>query len=155
MVRTTRQGIYEAELIQSALPVPAPKRRGRPPSNKGNKPTPVTTASAIANKRGRPPSIKKNTTTPAAKAPRAANKVDIEEQDTFSAGENDDEVSLVEDDNFVDEDLQYWLMKAEPESRIEKGHDVKFSIDDLASKTEPEGWDGNLSRFTVKHEYII
>ncbi|KAL5354052.1 hypothetical protein ACLOAV_000137 [Pseudogymnoascus australis] len=37
---------------------------------------------------------------------------------------------------------QYWLMKAEPESRLEKGHDVKFSIDDLAAKTEPEAWDG-------------
>jgi hypothetical protein len=33
-------------------------------------------------------------------------------------------------------------MKAEPESRFEKGHDIKFSIDDLASKTEPEPWDG-------------
>ncbi|PQE13348.1 Thymocyte nuclear 1 protein [Rutstroemia sp. NJR-2017a BVV2] len=37
---------------------------------------------------------------------------------------------------------QYWLMKAEPESRLEKGHDIKFSIDDLAAKTEPEPWDG-------------
>ncbi|KAG9236030.1 PUA-like domain-containing protein [Amylocarpus encephaloides] len=37
---------------------------------------------------------------------------------------------------------QYWLMKAEPESRMEKGHDIKFSIDDLAAKTEPEPWDG-------------
>ncbi|MCJ1419013.1 hypothetical protein MMC32_005364 [Xylographa parallela] len=36
----------------------------------------------------------------------------------------------------------YWLMKAEPESRIEKGKDVKFSIDDLAARTEPEAWDG-------------
>ncbi|GKU13488.1 thymocyte nuclear protein 1 [Fusarium langsethiae] len=36
----------------------------------------------------------------------------------------------------------YWLMKAEPESRIENGVDVKFSIDDLRAKTEPEGWDG-------------
>ncbi|KAF4333402.1 Thymocyte nuclear 1 [Fusarium beomiforme] len=36
----------------------------------------------------------------------------------------------------------YWLMKAEPESRIENGVDVKFSIDDLKAKTEPEGWDG-------------
>ncbi|KAI0202790.1 PUA-like domain-containing protein [Astrocystis sublimbata] len=36
----------------------------------------------------------------------------------------------------------YWLMKAEPESRFENGVDVKFSIDDLASKTEPEPWDG-------------
>ena len=36
----------------------------------------------------------------------------------------------------------YWLMKAEPESRIEKGKDVKFSIDDLQAATTPEGWDG-------------
>ena len=35
-------------------------------------------------------------------------------------------------------------MKAEPESRLEKGYDIKFSIDDLASKTEPEAWDGKL-----------
>ena len=36
----------------------------------------------------------------------------------------------------------YWLMKAEPESRIEKGKDVKFSIDDLKNAVEPEAWDG-------------
>ena len=36
----------------------------------------------------------------------------------------------------------YWLMKAEPESRYERGVDVKFSIDDLAACTEPEPWDG-------------
>lgn len=36
----------------------------------------------------------------------------------------------------------YFLMKAEPESRIEKGKDVKFSIDDLKAASEPEGWDG-------------
>jgi hypothetical protein len=35
-------------------------------------------------------------------------------------------------------------MKAEPESRLEKGHDIKFSIDNLASKSEPEAWDGKL-----------
>lgn len=36
---------------------------------------------------------------------------------------------------------RYFLMKAEPESRIENGTDVKFSIDDLATVgTEP--WDG-------------
>lgn len=33
-------------------------------------------------------------------------------------------------------------MKAEPESRLEKGQDIKFSIDDLAARTEPEPWDG-------------
>lgn len=39
---------------------------------------------------------------------------------------------------------QYWLMKAEPESRFENGVDVRFSIDDLAAKSEPEPWDGML-----------
>jgi len=37
---------------------------------------------------------------------------------------------------------KYWLMKAEPNSRIENGVDVKFSIDDLAAVTEPEPWEG-------------
>ena len=37
----------------------------------------------------------------------------------------------------------FWLMKAEPLSRMEKGKDVKFSIDDLKAAKEPEGWDGN------------
>ncbi|KAH7231910.1 PUA-like domain-containing protein [Fusarium solani] len=36
----------------------------------------------------------------------------------------------------------YWLLKAEPETRIVNGIDVKFSIDDLRDKDEPEGWDG-------------
>ncbi|OJD25056.1 hypothetical protein ACJ73_03584 [Blastomyces percursus] len=43
-----------------------------------------------------------------------------------------------------DDSKSYWLMKAEPESRIEKGVDVRFSIDDLRDATEPEPWDGKL-----------
>lgn len=52
---------------------------------------------------------------------------------------------------------QYWLMKAEPESRIEKGVDVRFSIDDLASKTEPEPWDGEstLHSLAVRFAHLI
>lgn len=42
----------------------------------------------------------------------------------------------------ADGEKNYWLLKAEPESRLENGIDVKFSIDDLAAKTEPEPWDG-------------
>lgn len=38
----------------------------------------------------------------------------------------------------------YWLMKAEPESRIENGIDVRFSIDDLRAREKPEGWDGEF-----------
>ncbi|MCJ1247416.1 hypothetical protein MMC30_004630 [Trapelia coarctata] len=55
------------------------------------------------------------------------------------------EVSDHEAEEAVDDEAtqkQYWLMKAEPESRMEKGKDVKFSIDDLAVRTEPEAWDG-------------
>lgn len=40
------------------------------------------------------------------------------------------------------ETKNYWLLKAEPESRIEKGKDVKFSIDDLQACTKPEPWSG-------------
>ncbi|KAF5094651.1 hypothetical protein D0Z00_003459 [Geotrichum galactomycetum] len=37
----------------------------------------------------------------------------------------------------------YWLLKAEPESRIVNGHDVKFSIHDLqALPNQTEHWDG-------------
>jgi hypothetical protein len=45
----------------------------------------------------------------------------------------------------TDDGPNYWLMKAEPESRIEKGKDVKFSIDDLRAAKEPEGWDGKMA----------
>lgn len=41
-----------------------------------------------------------------------------------------------------DSGRQYWLLKAEPEPRYERGVNVSFSIDDLAAKTEPEPWDG-------------
>ncbi|KAK3385978.1 PUA-like domain-containing protein [Podospora didyma] len=40
------------------------------------------------------------------------------------------------------EEKNYWLLKAEPESRFENGVDVRFSIDDLAAKKKPEPWDG-------------
>ncbi|KAI0141739.1 DUF55-domain-containing protein [Xylariaceae sp. FL1272] len=42
----------------------------------------------------------------------------------------------------TDGETWYWLLKAEPETRLERGVDVRFSIDDLASRTEPEPWDG-------------
>lgn len=47
-----------------------------------------------------------------------------------------------DDDN---SEKTYWLLKAEPETRMENGVDVKFSIDDLAAKKVPEPWDGEFS----------
>ncbi|KAJ3014334.1 Thymocyte nuclear protein 1 [Thoreauomyces humboldtii] len=43
-----------------------------------------------------------------------------------------------------------WLMKAEPETRMEKGVDVKFSIDDLEEKTT-SCWDGVRSYEARNH----
>jgi len=57
-----------------------------------------------------------------------------------------------EDDNADDEaedaGPRFYLCKAEPNSRIEKGKDVKFSIDDLRAAAEPEGWDGRFLHFS-------
>ena len=50
----------------------------------------------------------------------------------------------------LNRDRNFWLMKAEPLSRMEKGKDVKFSIDDLKTAKEPEGWDGK----TCDHQLI-
>ncbi|KAK7731853.1 hypothetical protein SLS63_005149 [Diaporthe eres] len=49
-----------------------------------------------------------------------------------------------------DPSRQYWLMKAEPESRFENGVDVRFSIDDLAAKSEPEPWDARNNLRAMK-----
>ena len=41
------------------------------------------------------------------------------------------------------EERRYWLMKAEPESRIENGVDVKFGIEDLIKEpSQTACWDG-------------
>ena len=46
---------------------------------------------------------------------------------------------------------QYWLFKAEPESRIDKGKDVKFSIDDLMTADSPEPWSGVRNHAAKNH----
>jgi hypothetical protein len=101
---------------------PAPKQRGRP---KGS--TTKTTATAP-------------TSTPVDKSKHEPNNTTAaeayEEVDGLTTNESDLE------DGHGDDGKQYWLMKAEPESRVEKGVDVKFSIDDLRNAKEPEGWDG-------------
>lgn len=43
------------------------------------------------------------------------------------------------DDN---DEPSYWLLKSEPESRLQKGVDVKFSLDDLEASEGPVAWDG-------------
>ncbi|XP_020824429.1 thymocyte nuclear protein 1 isoform X2 [Phascolarctos cinereus] len=48
----------------------------------------------------------------------------------------------------------YWLMKSEPESRLEKGVDVKFGIEDLKSQPKQTAcWDGVRNYQIVKEAY--
>ena len=67
-----------------------------------------------------------------------AHEEDLVNDDAYPySGEDEAEEEISQD-----EDRQYWLMKAEPEPRLVNGHDVSFSIDDLASASLPEPWDG-------------
>ncbi|OJJ44567.1 hypothetical protein ASPZODRAFT_134653 [Penicilliopsis zonata CBS 506.65] len=76
---------------------------------------------------------------------RPRKSIQAQNGDEAGGGSAAEEANQAETDINVDSDASgrsYWLMKAEPESRFEKGVDVKFSIDDLRNATEPEAWDG-------------
>lgn len=74
------------------------------------------------------------------------------EIETKNKEDIDDKPNQDEEDE--EGDHSYWLMKAEPESRVEKGKDVKFSIDDLKAATKPEGWDGKPVERSLKHQTV-
>jgi predicted RNA-binding protein with PUA-like domain len=106
------------------------------------------TKSAIQPKRGRgrPP---KNKQAALANSHDSGLEPDANDE-AIDAIEYDDpthDANITEATTIIQADRSYWLMKAEPESRIEKNAngedvDVKFSIDDLRSRTEPEPWEG-------------
>ncbi|TRY94138.1 hypothetical protein DNTS_028132 [Danionella cerebrum] len=59
-----------------------------------------------------------------------------------SAAENSD-LEKKKDDEGSKPSYSHWLMKSEPESRIENGVDVKFGIEDLKALPNQRGcWDG-------------
>jgi len=77
-----------------------------------------------------------NKTSSAAAPPKSSSPTST----TSAAGKKT--TSNVETTSGEEEEKTYWLLKAEPETRYENGVDVRFSIDDLAAKKEPEPWDG-------------
>ncbi|PGH11348.1 thymocyte nuclear protein 1, partial [Polytolypa hystricis UAMH7299] len=129
----------------------ATKTAGTKTASKAKGTTTTITAKKGTGKVGRPRKITKNststTTAPAKenKAPKANGTANVlsDEDDgddsskLSSVPASDDEMGDVDEDS----SKSYWLMKAEPESRFEKGVDVKFSIDDLREAKEPEPWD--------------
>lgn len=129
-VETATQTVEKALRPPQPVVAPTSKPKGRPKSSTTNATTAVGTGKSVDKPKGKPKTTK-------AKEKAAAPQAGTDEKlDGLTANESDRDV--------VDEDKgeQYWLMKAEPDSRVENGVDVKFSIDDLMNAKVPEGWDG-------------
>ncbi|KAF5711425.1 Thymocyte nuclear 1 [Fusarium globosum] len=130
----------------------APKRRSLRQADKGDpepeapppaKASPLKKA-AKAKKQEKPKAPAKTEEPEAPKVKKAAKKQEPSQSGSRGVSEDPDIESIptINPDAPKHDGQWYWLMKAEPETRIENGVDVKFSIDDLKAKTEPEGWDG-------------
>ena len=114
--------------------------------------------SNTSKKRANPRSTKQSSATKE-KVPRGRRKSENEPIDRESSSISAVEIHSKHKGNKISEkegedesdphESSYWLMKAEPESRIEKGKDVKFSIDDLKNATEPEAWDGKSRMLNI------
>jgi len=147
----------------------APKKRGRPA-----KQVDETAEPKVARKRGRPRKEVDPDVTPAVKRPRGRpRKSDVspdgetetkpkisdrkkrdlsKAKNTAPSAENADILSLINGQVLpglisAASSQKYWLMKAEPNSRIEttvSGNkvDIRFTIDMLESKNAPKPWDG-------------
>jgi hypothetical protein len=93
----------------------SPKRRGRPPSKVTRAKSPSKEATGVPSKsngtRGRP----------------AADATSVPPGDSTSAVVGEAEWEQSEEEE-INEERQFWLMKAEPDSRIENGHEMKFSV---------------------------
>ncbi|KAJ5748796.1 uncharacterized protein N7511_010492 [Penicillium nucicola] len=104
--------------------------RGRPRKEPAAETPATTTEIKKKDGRGRPrKNPLPNDEPPASKSPKATDAPEAK-------------AAPVINNKVSDTNRSFWLMKAEPESRMEKGVDVKFSIDDLAAATVPEAWDG-------------
>jgi hypothetical protein len=136
----------------------APKRRSLRQAAKGN-PEPEAPAPAKASppkkavkattvkKQEKPKAPAKTEEPEATKVKKMAKKQEPAHSSSRGVSEDPDidSIPTINPDAPKHDGQWYWLMKAEPETRIENGVDVKFSIDDLKAKTEPEGWDGMFS----------
>ena len=122
---------------KAAKPMAKPAAKEKKPAKK-SKTGPVAVPAAKVKKVPKTANASRRLTKSPQKGRRDSN-ISIEIPDVYTTTAN--HVNEAEDDEDP-EGPAYWLMEAEPESRIEKGKDVKFSIDDLQNATEPEAWDG-------------
>ncbi|OCL02019.1 DUF55-domain-containing protein, partial [Glonium stellatum] len=127
-----KRGRPAADNTGDSAPVPK-KQRGRPPGSTKSSSTPPT------ERRGRPKGALNKAKTEISKITAKASKSTAKAKPAKAAGKK---AAAPTADAAEDDGPHYWLMKAEPESRIENGQDVKFSIDDLMASDKPEPWDG-------------
>ena len=141
----------QTPLVKNGVPANVKESPGRPKKKKTTIGGPATGTERTAIKeaahraQGRPASTKKGAgrgRPPKAKATRTAANGDLNLHGNAHAQDLDGITDDEEDDAIPE--IQYWLMKAEPDTRMENGHDVSFSIDDLAKAETPEGWDGTI-----------
>ncbi|KXJ89992.1 PUA-like domain-containing protein [Microdochium bolleyi] len=131
---------------KESSPAPALRRsaRAKPPAPPASSPAPAAAVKQVKQKTAA--KVKNAGEAPAKKAP-AARKTShgsktTDTGDKVSAAAKQAPSSTATGTKAEDGERWYWLMKAEPETRLENGTDVRFSIDDLKAKTEPEPWDG-------------
>ncbi|KAI1810390.1 PUA-like domain-containing protein [Poronia punctata] len=128
-----------------------PKRKAAVPESAVRRSTRLKTSTADANADadilvGASAAAKNKTTKPVSKAKKMpqpkSEKVKEIRADPITSKQDEVSGNTKSEGVKTSSDRWYWLLKAEPESRYENGVNVKFSINDLASKTEPEPWDG-------------
>ena len=115
------------------------------PSSRGSRVT--KPANQPKRGRGRPPKKTKQAALKDAHDSGPEPDANDEASDGIDYDDPTHDANITEATTIIQADRSYWLMKAEPESRIEKNAngddvDVKFSIDDLRSRTDPEPWEG-------------
>ena len=167
------------DLSRSKAPQSMPKKIPIPRSSRNRPAVNPTAASARSSRRTGPaptlsgdsiPRSKKSASSEtvttlelSSRSPKIVAKPDVTASTETTAKSNPETSSQRSDDNsyvriYGGDDgcssgRSYWLMKAEPESRFEKGVDVKFSIDDLKDAKEPEPWDGEYKRFSCSFHF--
>ncbi|KAM0209077.1 hypothetical protein ACHAQD_011391 [Fusarium lateritium] len=122
-------------------PEPLPKTKLNP----SKKPPKAVVKKEQDNKPKPPPKQPKSKASATTKSKEVSKKQGNDTQSSSRATSEDpaiDSIPTTNPDAPKHDGKWFWLLKAEPETRIENGVDVKFSIDDLKNKTEPEGWDG-------------
>ncbi|KAK2592189.1 hypothetical protein QQS21_010108 [Conoideocrella luteorostrata] len=157
--RSSRQAVAAASAKESSANQPSGqsslmKANEIPRSKvKASKKTPVEDAKPTQ-KTAKGPAKPKDSTakatkkTPSQKPTKVVESEKLDDGRALSEDTDVDSIPVTNPDAPRHDGEWYWLLKAEPETRLENGIDVRFSIDDLRAKTKPEGWDGE----TASHE---